>query len=315
MAKSIKQTAELRQSGLGGSDMSAVMGVSPYRTAIDVYLEKVGEVRPFEGNDLTWYGHEAEPLVAKYFARRTGLKVRSVKGTVRHPTHPYLMAHPDRLVGSDEGLELKTAGWRQLEEWGLEGTDEVPDEYLVQTHWYNVLCDFKGTHVALLIGRDLMLYYVPRQAKWDELLLNVAKDFWTRYVEPRVMPPVEEWNALAQRAMRKAYPLVDPKTVIVADEAVVKLIARQNELKARAKDTTEELKGLDAALRDYAKNFEYVLLPNGRCLHKIAVAGAQVPAYFREPYTYLREVRAPRGLHIPELKLTDDTQQETSDDE
>ena len=67
-----------RRRGIGGSDVAAIMGISPFRTARDLYFDKRG-IAPFEDNEGNWVamkmGHFLEDLVAKIYLRR---KSRSV---------------------------------------------------------------------------------------------------------------------------------------------------------------------------------------------------------------------------------------------
>ena len=67
-----------RRRGIGGSDVAAIMGISPFRTARDLYFGKRG-IAPFEDNEGNWVamkmGHFLEDLVAKIYLRR---KSRSV---------------------------------------------------------------------------------------------------------------------------------------------------------------------------------------------------------------------------------------------
>lgn len=294
----IEQTPELRRSGLGGSDMASILGVDDYRSPLETWLLKVGltDAVNLDCNDAVWYGKAAEPLVSEYFTRRTGMQLTMVP-TVRHFNFAYLMGHPDRqIVGKKQGLEIKTRDWRSAGLWGDQHTDQIPENYLVQCHYYNLLMDWEVCHVACLSGRELQLYEVPRSAGWDEALLDAGVEFWEQYVIPKVMPPIIEWNELSQRALKKAYPSVAQKQVIVADEKVAALVALSDDLKAKAKDIEATLKGVDAQLRDFQKDNEFVLLPDGKCLRKIQVQAAEVPAYYRETYTYLRKVKQPKGV-------------------
>lgn len=68
---------ELRKKGLGGSDAAAVLGISPFRTARDLYYDKLGIVTA--DDQANWVALEVgtllEPLVARIFEAKTGLKV------------------------------------------------------------------------------------------------------------------------------------------------------------------------------------------------------------------------------------------------
>ena len=67
-----------RKLGIGGSDVAAVLGLSAFRTPTDVYLDKIGEAEPRQATDSMHFGQLLEAVVAKEFARRTGMKVQRV---------------------------------------------------------------------------------------------------------------------------------------------------------------------------------------------------------------------------------------------
>lgn len=73
---------DYRRRGIGGSDVSAIFGTSPFRTARDLYYDKlnIASVEDDEGNWVAMeMGHLLEPLVAKIFERKTGYRVYQIK--------------------------------------------------------------------------------------------------------------------------------------------------------------------------------------------------------------------------------------------
>ena len=68
---------EYRRKGLGGSDAAAVLNISPFRTVRDLYYDKLGIVTA--DDQANWVALEVgtplEPLVARIFAEKTGLKI------------------------------------------------------------------------------------------------------------------------------------------------------------------------------------------------------------------------------------------------
>ena len=108
---------EWRRKGIGGSDAAAVLGISPFRTAVDLYYDKLG--LPLEDGEDNWVAKEAgvllEDLVARIFARKTGLKIYQRKCMFQHPEHPWMLADLDYLVELPDGgtaiLECKTTNY------------------------------------------------------------------------------------------------------------------------------------------------------------------------------------------------------------
>ncbi len=108
-----------RRLGIGGSDAAAVLGVSPFTTAVDLYYDKRGIVSAIE-DDSNWVqlevGHLLEDLVARIFAKKTGYRIIQIKKMFRHPVHTFMQADLDYFVELSDGttaiLEIKTSATR-----------------------------------------------------------------------------------------------------------------------------------------------------------------------------------------------------------
>ena len=106
-----------RRQGLGGSDAAAVLGISPFRTAVDLYYDKRN--LPIEDDEGNWVAMEVgnllEDLVARIFAKKTELKIYRRKCMFQHPAHPWMLADLDFLVEMPDGsiaiLECKTTNY------------------------------------------------------------------------------------------------------------------------------------------------------------------------------------------------------------
>ncbi len=186
----------VRNRGLGGSDAGAVCGISPYKTPVDVWLEKTGQAEPVDlsDNQAVAWGNILEDTIATEFSKRTGMKVQRRNATLKHPEHDWMLAHVDRLiVGTDKGpgiLEVKTAGQYMSDKWGDPGTDQVPDEYALQVAHYLAVTGYAWARLAVLIGgRDLRVYDLPRDEDLIALLMAREEKFWTQHVETRLAPP------------------------------------------------------------------------------------------------------------------------------
>ena len=292
-----EQTVELRRSGLGGSDMGAVLGIDPYRGPLDVWMEKTEQVEPTDLSDVdaVWFGSNAESLVAKYFERRTGIGVEPVGGTHRHPTHRFLMAHPDRhVIGLSEGLEIKTASPRMHEQWGEQGTDEIPEQYLAQCHHYMLVMDWSAMHVACLMGNELMTYRVQRNDAWDATILDTGEEFWNKYVCPVRMPSLD-YNALTLRALKRLYPRPIAETIMRGD-SLLHLVETKRELQERIRTAEKARDGIDAMLLEAIRDREWCVLPDGKAMHRITVDEAVIPSYTRKGYSFFKEVKTPKAV-------------------
>ena len=100
-----------RRTFLGGTDAAAVLGLSRYRTPLQVWAEKTGALDEQNIDDKLHVklGKRLEEVVAELYTEKTGKKVRRVNETLYHPQFPFLAANIDRrVVGEDTLLECKT---------------------------------------------------------------------------------------------------------------------------------------------------------------------------------------------------------------
>lgn len=171
---------------LGCSELAAALGVSPWKTPYGLWLEKTGRAEPPKLNGLfkVDLGHHLEALVGDLYARRFGVKVQRDSREYRHPDLP-LVGHIDRrILGQRAGLEIKTSlGRFTSEEWGEEGTDQIPAHYLAQCLGYLWLTGWERWDVAaLLAGPELRVYTIRPELDLFALLEAGIRAFW-RHVE------------------------------------------------------------------------------------------------------------------------------------
>lgn len=102
------------KNGIGGSDVAAIMGISPFATIRDLFYNKTG-VQPViqEEEESNWVakevGHRLEDLVAEIFSKKTGLEVFPVRVMFRHPLYPFMLADVD-FFGSYAGWDICDSG-------------------------------------------------------------------------------------------------------------------------------------------------------------------------------------------------------------
>lgn len=176
-----------RTRGIGGSDVGAICGVSPFTSARQIYLNKTGQfqeaLKPSDAaKERMHFGHMLEPIVADEYSQRTGNKVVAVNATLVHKDHPWALANVDRLIVDDDGkpigvLECKTTSEYMNEEWE---SGEILMSYIYQLNWYLWILGLEKGAFACLVGGNKFYYYdVFRN---DELLENTiipaAEKFW-----------------------------------------------------------------------------------------------------------------------------------------
>ncbi|MEV7154853.1 lambda-exonuclease family protein [Streptomyces misionensis] len=164
-----------RAQGIGGSEIAAVLGLSPYESAFSLWHRKQGLVGPVEESEEMYWGKVHEPgICARFAAEHPDLDV-TVAPTYCHPDRPWQIANPDRHAGPDL-LEAKTA--RDAEGWGEEGTDQIPVHYRAQCLWYMDVTGARRCWVAVLIaGSEYREYLVEYNAAEAAYMREKAEEF------------------------------------------------------------------------------------------------------------------------------------------
>jgi predicted phage-related endonuclease len=74
-------------------------------------------------------------------------------------------------------------------DWGEEGTDQLPESYLIQSAWYAAVCDVPKVDIAVLIGgQDFRIYTYHRNKEFEDKLIKIACNFWYNHIEKRIPP-------------------------------------------------------------------------------------------------------------------------------
>jgi putative phage-type endonuclease len=196
--------------GIGGSDIAALLGLSPYKSPLELWAQKVGHPmrKTSEGVHLR-FGQFVEPFVALEYERLTGFHTVEHIEPLLHPEYEFMYGHVDRLVVpspempavfdgivmAEVLLECKTTSVFNKDEWGEEGSDQVPNAYLLQCAWYMAITGCTKADIAVLLGnQDFRVYRIIRDKELENMLIDQAKKFWEEYVRPCVAPPPQSVN-------------------------------------------------------------------------------------------------------------------------
>lgn len=185
---------EKRKSHLGSSDIAAILGLDPFRSAYDVYLEKTGklEEQP-ESTDIQKRGQFLEPALLNF--------AESILGQINREApeqgEGLIIAHPDGVV-IDKGnpVEAKSQGVYSKESWGDEGTDQVPDRVIIQCEVHLLTCKADYCHIpAYLPYREFVMFGVEKDKDIINEILQAAHIFWQNNVV-RDTPPEDSRPSL-----------------------------------------------------------------------------------------------------------------------
>jgi putative phage-type endonuclease len=200
----------VRRTGIGGSDAAAAVGLNPYVSPLELWLDKTGRGEGLPGPDPndttspTYWGTLLEPIVAASYTKQTGNRVRRVNAVLRHATIPFMLANVDReVVGCRDVqlLECKTAGEFGARLWRA----GVPEYVELQVQHQLAVTGKSAAHVAVLLcGQALEVFRVERDDALIGRLIELEARFW-QYVECDKPPPADGSES-ADRALRHLYP-------------------------------------------------------------------------------------------------------------
>lgn len=207
-----EQWLAARRRGIGGSDIAAIMGVSKWKTPLDVYYEKV-EGRQIEPNKFMRAGNMLEQAVANYFAEETGARVIAAPEQLyQHPENPLFLASLDRLYeidGTNNVLECKTTQKDVL---------EPEPEWFCQTQWYIGVTGhlgIEGSAIAWLTrGVDFGYRFIEPAPEYIQEMQETAEKFWKDHVLKGIPP-----EPRTEDDIRKLFPSHAAGKIVEADEA------------------------------------------------------------------------------------------------
>lgn len=250
---------EVRRGGVGSSDAAAAVGMNPYKSQLELWMEKTG--RGTEGEDRVdmespmYWGTLLEPYVAQAYQKKTNRRVRKVNAVLQHPTFPFMRANIDReIVGNCEVqiLECKTAGEFGSRLW----RDGVPEYVQLQVQHQLAVTGKAAADVAVLLcGQHLEIHRINRDEDVIARLIVLEARFW-EYVESDTPPPADGSES-ADKALRQLYPgggdTLDFSEDRRLSEAFAELVTLRRELEAKESQAELLKQTLQQAMGDAAR--------------------------------------------------------------
>jgi putative phage-type endonuclease len=261
---------------MGGTDIGAILGLSPYKTPLELWSELVSS-DPQKSRDLLHlrYGQHNESFVAREYERATQLFTVEHNPTLFHKTHGYMFGHIDRFVldtpdtpavvdgfvTANRLLECKTSSAFSKGDWGEAGTDQVPPLYLVQCAWYLAITECEAADLAVLIGNnDFRIYTIARDLELEGLILSHAQAFWHEHVLAQKPPqPVNVQDVLL------LFPKEAPESTVEASQELLDQIKQYQSSCRKAQDLSEECEKLKTEILNYM-GYAEKLTHNGKTI-------------------------------------------------
>lgn len=242
-APQTEEVPKRRERRIGGYDIAALVGQSPYGGPIDVF-RRIVERENKETTKAMKRGLYLEPAIRQMYVDETGAELRKLEERIIYSErYPFMVASVDDLSvrnGSLRLVDYKAPHPELHHRWGESGTDEVDSTSLIQAQWY-MANEKVDTHLADVVpyfgGDDLRIYTIRRDQELIEMLLDVAGRFWRDHVMTGKPPPADA-TARYEEWIEKKYPL-NRGTMVDADFELEgwadQLFAAREQIKAAEK--------------------------------------------------------------------------------
>lgn len=258
-----------RRDGLGASEVPAILGLDPYKTALDIWLEKRGLAEGRVGDTMPQkVGRFAEGMIASLYAETTGQTLVTVP-TRRHGELSMLFASADRMVVDPDEIawrypvEIKNRGGLPRG-WGEAGTDEIPEAVAVQAHVQMACYGLDRADVAALLGgNDFRIYTLQRRPDIEAYILENVAAWWQRHIVEGVEPAIEGPSASKYLAQKFAQSTGE---VVAASEEVNAMLASLARVKRAIAEGEAEEEALTNAIKAAIGEHKGVQGPAGKAL-------------------------------------------------
>lgn len=284
MTDTALQTAD-RSTFIGGSDVAAILNISPWASPVQLYEKKVNPPTPtaHEANrkekrrGKRWEAVVAEMLVEELEARGHKVKIVAANKRYTDPTVPYFACEIDFEILLDDdteitNVELKTVHPYKSNEWGEEGTDESPVWYSAQGMWGLGITGRHMCIVAALFGADeLKVYFVERDEETIVAMRERANAFWQNHVVPKI-PPAP--TTLADLTL--LYPKDSNGPALLADDELTAKLLRMRAIDREIKARTAEYELLEFEVKRVMQDCS-----------ELVVAGATAATWKQRSHSWL----------------------------
>ncbi len=287
---------EMRNKGIGGSDIGSIFGLNPYKSAVELWLEKTGKISKPNITDLSdrenfsepaYWGQAEEELVAKRFMEETGLKVRRNNFILQHRAFPFMVANIDREGRDEEGkrfvLECKTANEFAGKEW--EG-DKIPMSYELQTLYYVLIGEYDYGYIACKIGNRKFVYKKVEMDEFTEKTITEKCQWFWDLVESNTMPPVDSSEACSN-ILAEMYPVASIDTSIEINSELDQELNNLSEYESQVKELESAITLIKNKIKEYMQDNETAISESHKITWKNQVSNRFDTNKFKTAYPEL----------------------------
>ncbi|MEU4779237.1 lambda-exonuclease family protein [Micromonospora sp. NPDC023633] len=237
-----------RATGIGASEIAAVLGISPYDSPFSLYWrKKLGTVT--EMTEAMEWGLRHEATIAEKFRENHPEFISVPGGLYRHPQHRWMLATPDLILENvepsrDELAQIKTT-W-SWDGWGTPGTGQIPAHYAAQVQQEMTVYGARRCWLPVLCGGNSYREYV---VEWDpqdaQTIIFAGIDFTRRLAEDN--PPDLDGSAATTSALKQLHPTVVDEVVTIPQHLADQYATRRallDDAKTALAEVENQIRGL-----------------------------------------------------------------------
>lgn len=299
-----KTWLEYRRKGIGGSDVGAIFGCSPFKTMRGVYYDKLG-ILPLE-EESNWVakevGHRLEDLVAEIFEKKTGFILEKDQRLLSHPFFSFMQANIDYLLYTIDGecgiLECKTSSIYNKEKWS---NDAIPEHYELQVRHYLSVLNLNFAYIACLFGNsesDFVIRKITRDLSVEQELIANEDFFWNKYVLQKVEPPFIDKPEKNLACLKSYYrpsnslsePFEIPKEYSTALDDYMKMKKQKADLEKQSKELKEQMEVVYTPIIDLMRNNSMAFCEGSHGVYHISHKPTERTTLTKEGFMLLKEM-------------------------
>lgn len=237
-----------RKMGITGTDAGAIVGMNPYKSALQVFVDKTTDNIEVFDNEAMKQGRDLEEYVAQRFCEAASKKVRRANAIFSNDEHPWMLADFDRLVvGERAGLECKTVSAYSADKWK---NGAIPLHYQLQIQHYLAVSGYDAWYIAaLILGKEFIVHKIERDEELIQSLITIEKRFWEQNVLVGIMPD-PDGSKTADEVLAKYFPQKEGISVLLPDYMETQL-NRRKELVELIEKLEIEKKTIEQSVKKY----------------------------------------------------------------
>jgi len=248
---SYEEWLDYRRMGIGGSDASVVCGINKFKSPVELWMEKTGQIPYREVGEAAYWGTRLESLVKEEFILRTGIGITPVNQILQNEDYPIMLANLDGTCEHPNYgtciFEAKTANAYLSGDW----EDTIPDAYQLQLQHYMAVTGYNGAYIAVLIGGNKFKWkFIERDEELITILIRLEAEFW-EYVQDSIPPPLDGSEA-SVKFLNERFPDSIPIKIDLPDNAAALIsqydtaceqLEQYNEQKQEAENLLKQMLG------------------------------------------------------------------------